>query len=679
MHPPKAKTVPHQITAHGHTRVDNFYWLRDKDNPEVQEYLRSENDFANHLLQHTETLQQQLFEEIKARIPQTDDSVPFQFDNYFYYSRIENGQNYPVFCRKKHHLDAQEEILLNVNQLAEGHTYYSVGMYEVSADENLLAFAVDTAGDSVYTVYFKDLQSNSLLPDVLHNVCFFTWSNNNQTLYYTAFDRALRPYKVLKHTLGTLQKSDVLIFHEKNRRFACMAYRTQSKDYILIDTESSTTSEVWYFSASGQNDRPQLFQRRKRNMEYSIDHFGNHFYILTNYKAPNFRLMRTLVQQTGIENWEEVIPHRKNVLLEDFHIFSDFLVLEERSNGLPQIRVKGWHTDADYYLPFSDATYVASVGDNYLYHTHLLRYVYTSLHTPTSVYDFNMETRQQTLLKQYEVNGNFNPANYHTEYLFVKSENDKFKIPVSLVYRKDLFKKDGSNPMLLYAYGAYGLSSEPYFSYSMLSLIDRGFVYAIAHVRGGEEMGRHWYEQGKLLKKHNSFSDFADCAQYFINQNYTNPSKMVFEGGSAGGLLVASVINHYPNLCAAAILQVPFVDVLTTMLDEELPLTIGEYDEWGNPKVQKYYNYMLSYSPYDNIKPQHYPHLLITTGLNDANVQYWEPVKYVAKLRQHKQDNNLLLLKIDMESGHQGASGRYDSYKESALEFAFILHALHLT
>lgn len=676
MLPPKAKTVPHLLTVHGHTRTDNYYWLRDKDNPEVQAYLNAENDYTSKLLQHTEELQEMLFEEIKARIPQTDYSVPFRFDNYYYYSRIENGQNYPVFCRKLHSLDAPEEILLNVNELAIGQTYFSVGMYEVSANENILAYAVDTVGDSVYTVFFKDLHTNTLLPYTLENVCCFSWSNDNNTLYYTVYDRSLRPYKVFKHVLGNDPKKDTLIFHEKNRRFSCMAYRTQSKEYVLIDTESSTTSEVWYINANKPDDAPRLFQKRKRNMEYSIEHYGDYFYLHTNYKAPNFRLMRTPVANTELENWEVVIAHRVKVLLEDFHIFNDFLVLEERINGLPQIRVIGWDGKTDYYLPFRDATYVASVGDNYVYDTHLLRYVYTSLNTPTSVYDFNMQTRQQTLLKQYEVEGNFDSQNYQTEYLFVPSA-DKYAIPVSIVYKKDLFQKNGTNPMLLYAYGAYGLSSEPYFSYSMLSLLDRGFIYAIAHVRGGEELGRHWYKQGKLLRKNNTFTDYIACAEFFIAQKYTAANKLVFEGGSAGGLLVASVINHRPDLCEAAIMQVPFVDVISTMLDEELPLTVGEYDEWGNPNIEKYYQYMLSYSPYDNIKPQHYPHLLITTGLNDSNVQYWEPVKYVAKLRQHKQDNNLLLLKIDMDSGHQGASGRYDSYKEAALEFAFMLSVLN--
>lgn len=673
---PKAPKKPHKITVHQHTRTDDYYWLRDKQNPSVVKHLNAENQYADHWLNQNAQLEQTIFEEIKTRIPQTESSVPFKFDDYYYYNRIEEGQDYPIYCRKKHSLTAPEEVLLNVNEMAKGYAHFSVGMFEVNADETILAYAIDTVGDQIYTVYFKHLPTGTLLPDVLTNVCHFSWANLPHVLYYTVYDRSLRPHKVYRHLLGNTQKMSELIFYEKNPRFSCIAYRCQSKQFLFIDTDSNTSSEVWYVDANNPNAAPVLVQKRRPNMEYSIDHYNQHFYILTNYQAPNYRLMRCPIANTPLEQWEEIIPHRATVLLEDFHIFKDYLALEERINGLPQIRIKAWNKpDEDYYLHFPDATYTASVGDNYAYDTTLLRYVYSSLNCPTQVFDFDMATRSQTLLKQFDVLGNFDAAMYQSEYLFAPATDGK-QVPISLVYRKDLFNKDGSNPMLLYAYGAYGLVNEPYFSHTLLTLLDRGFVYAMAHVRGGEELGRQWYEEGRLLKKQNSFTDFIACIQFLTHKGYTLPQRLILEGGSAGGMLVAAVLNQQPGLCHAAILQVPFLDVLTTMLDKDLPLTIGEYEEWGNPNTEKYYRYILQYSPYDNLKPQPYPHLFITAAFNDTNVPYWEAVKYAAKLRTLKTDNNLLLLKIDMDSGHQGPSGRYDSYKETAQEYAFMLAVL---
>ncbi len=672
---PIAKTFQQVLTAHEHSRIDEYYWLRYRETNEVGEYIAAENHYTEKWLSKHADLNHQLFEEIKGRIPQTEESVPFKFDDYYYYSRIEETHEYPIYCRKLNTLESPEEVLLDVNLLAEGFRYFSLGMFEVNAAENMLAYAIDTVGNQIYTVFFKDLNTGQTLPAQLNNVCSFSWSNQFDTLYYTAYDKAQRPFKVFRHTLGTPQKQDLLVFHEKNPRFACYIFRTQSKKYMLIETDSANTSEAWYLDADNPNDLPHLIQKRVRMVEYNTDHYEDYFYILTNHQAPNFKLVRTPIHSPEMNHWEEVIPHRNDTLLEDFHIFRDFLVLEERQNGLPQIRIKTWDASTDYYLPFPDPTFTASVGENYLFDTDLLRYVYSSLNMPPCVFDFNMKTKAQTLLKQEEVLGEFDPALYQSEYLFATAP-DGIKVPISLVYRTDLFHKNGNNPLLLYAYGAYGVVSEPSFSRALLPLLDRGFVYAIAHVRGGEELGRKWYEQGKLLQKKNSFTDFITIADFLSEQQYTQPSLMFVEGGSAGGMLIAAVLNERPDICKAALLQVPFVDVLTTMLDDELPLTIGEYDEWGNPNLLKFYQTMLSYSPYDNITHQVYPHILVTASINDSNVPYWEALKYVAKLRANKKGNNLLLLSIDLDSGHQGASGRNDGYREIALEYTFILSLL---
>jgi len=672
----KPPEIPESLTAHNHTRIDNYYWMRNPDSEELEDYIASENKMTQKWLNKHKNLYNNLFEEIKSRIPQTDESVPFKFDDYFYYSRIEEQHEYPVYCRKHLTLDNPEEILLDVNKLAKGSKFFSLGMFEVNAAENILAYSVDTLGNQIYTLYFKNLKTGKKLAYSLSNICAFSWSNLDNMIYYSVYDKAQRPYKIYQHVLGQPQKQDKPIFHEKNKRYACSISRTQSKVYMLIDTDSNNASETWFFDANTKDAQPLLLQKRKRKLEYHTDHYQGFFYILTNHNAPNFRLVKTPVQNPEIQFWEEIIPHKKDTLLEDFHLFQNYLVLEERKNGLPQIHIIPLDNRKDYYLNFPDPTYIATIGDNYCYDTEILRYVYSSLNTPTCVFDFNMKTKTQTLLKQDQILPQFLPENYKSEYVFV-STSDRKKVPVSLVYQSDLFQKNGNNPMLLNAYGAYGEISEPIFSRAILPILDRGFVYAIAHVRGGEEMGRNWYEQGKLLNKKNSFTDLIAVARFLTKNKYTQSNLMFLEGGSAGGMLMAAVINQDPDICLAAYLQVPFLDVLTTMLDKDLPLTIGEYDEWGNPNILKFYQYILSYSPYDNLQARDYPNMLITTSMNDTNVPYWEAVKYIAKLRSLKKDKNLQLLSVDPDSGHQGASGRNDSYREIALEYTFFLSLLN--
>lgn len=674
MKPPVAKIIPKQLTTHGVTRVDNYYWLNERENPEVIAYLTEENQYTDSLLAHTNALQQKLYDEMVGRIKQTDMSVPYMQNGYYYYSRFEEGKEYPVYCRKKGSMDGQEEVMLNGNEMAKGLAYFEIGGWEVSNDNNLLAYAVDTVSRRQYTLYVKNLVTGEVYPDVIKNTSGnMAWSNDNKTLYYSIKDETLRPYKIFSHLLGS-PKADAEIYHEADPTFYSFVYKTKSKEFVVIGSTSTVSAEYRFQKADDPSSPFVIFQARQRDLLYGIDHFGDNFYVRTNHEAINFRLMKTPVNATAIENWTDVIPHRADVLLEEFEVFANHLVISERKEGLIQLRIKRWDGSADYYLDFGEPAYTAYLSTNPDFDTQKLRYSYTSLTTPNSVYEYDMELKSKDLLKQQEVVGGYNSDDYQTERFYAVS-HDGVRVPISLVYKKGL-KKDGKNPLVLYGYGSYGATMDVYFSSSRLSLLDRGFVFAIAHIRGGEEMGRQWYEDGKLLKKKNTFLDFIACGEYLVKEKFTNNNKLFAMGGSAGGLLVGAVANMRPDLWKGVVAQVPFVDVVTTMLDESIPLTTGEYDEWGNPNDKTYFDYMLSYSPYDQVEAKAYPAMLVTTGLHDSQVQYWEPAKWVAKLRAMKTDNNHLFLKTNMDFGHGGASGRFERYKEIALEYAFMMNEL---
>jgi oligopeptidase B len=612
---------------------------------------------------------------MKGRIKEDDQSVPYLYNGYYYITRYEKGQDYPIYSRKKGSLDAPEEILFNCNELAKGHTFFQLGGLSVSPDNRFASFGVDTVGRRIYTIKIKNLETNEILPDVIENATGGSvWANDNHTLFYTRQDKVtLRANQIFKHKLQTSADQDILVFEEKDETFNVSVGKEKSRKYIVIGSESTMTTEYRILNSETPDAEFKVFQPRVRGLEYSISHFGDSFYILTNKdKATNFKLMKTPENATEKKHWKEVIAHRDDVLLEDIEIFSNYLVVEERSNGLNHIRILPWSGEGEYYLPFGSETYNAYTTTNVDFDTDILRYSYQSLATPSSVIDFNMKTKEKEIKKEQAVlGGQFDKNNYVEERVWATAK-DGIKVPISLVYRKDL-KKDGTNPLLQYAYGSYGVTMEPYFSTTRLSLLDRGFIYAIAHIRGGEDLGRQWYEDGKLLKKKNTFTDFIDCSQFLIQEKYTSPAHLYAEGGSAGGLLMGAVVNLAPELYHGVIAQVPFVDVVTTMLDDSIPLTTGEYDEWGNPNKKEYYDYMLSYSPYDNVKNQTYPNMLVTTGLHDSQVQYWEPAKWVAKLRTHKKDTTVLYLHTNMDAGHGGASGRFEAIKELAKEFAFLL------
>ncbi|MEE9271224.1 MAG: S9 family peptidase [Candidatus Krumholzibacteria bacterium] len=674
-----ARIVPKKLEKHGHVRVDNYYWLNERENPEVIAYLKAENEYTKAMMAHTEKLQEKLFEEIKGRIKQTDESVPYKLDDYFYYTRYEDGKEYPIYCRKKGTLEGSEEIMLDVNVLAEGHEYFAVRRRTVSFGQDILAYAEDTQGRRIYTIKFKNLDTGDMLEDVIPEVTGgMAWANDNKTVFYAKQDPAtLRSYRIYRHVLGTDIARDKLVYEEKDDTFGCYVWRTKSKKYVLIGSFQTLSSEFRYLEANDPEGSFKVFLPRERDHEYSIDHYEDKFYIRTNYKAKNFRLMETSVAETDKKHWHDVIPHREDVLLEGFEIFEDHLVLEERKNGLIQLRVRPWSGKKEHYLDFGEPTYLAYISTNPDFKTDVLRFVYTSMTTPRSTFDYNMVTRERILMKQDEILGGFDAKNYKTERLYAPA-GDGLKVPISLVYRKGV-RRDGQNPMVLYGYGSYGYSLDASFSASRLSLLDRGFVYAIAHIRGGEDLGRDWYENGKLLKKKNTFTDFIACAEHLIKEKYTTSDKLFAMGGSAGGLLMGAIINMRPELFKGIVTRVPFVDVVTTMLDETIPLTTGEYDEWGNPNEKEYYDYILSYSPYDNVEPKNYPNLLVTTGLYDSQVQYFEPAKWVAKLRATKTDDNRLLIKTNMDAGHSGASGRYKRYKDTAFQYAFLLDLVGYT
>lgn len=673
--PPVAKKIPKTLEKHGDKRVDDYFWLNDRENKEVIDYLNSENQYYEQTTAHTKDFQKRLFEEMKGRIKEDDASVPYFFNGYWYITRFELGKDYPIYARKKGSLTAKEEILFDCNELAKGHSYFQLGGLSISPDNKYASFGVDIVGRRIYTVQVKDLQTGKIFTDKIDNTTgSSTWANDNKTLFYTQQDKqTLRSDKVFKHKLGQKQSEDILVYDEVDDTFNVSVSKEKSRKYIVISSSSTLTTEFRTLLADNPDGEFKVFQPRVRGMEYSIAHYNDSFYILTNKDdATNFKLMKTPENATSQENWKDLIPHREDVLLEDIEIFKDYLVVGERSNGLNKIRIMPWSGKGEYYLPFGSETYTANISTNPDFDTQILRYSYQSLGTPSSVIDFNMKTKEKEIKKEQQVlGGKFDKKNYIEERVWATAE-DGTKIPISMIYRKGL-KKDGKNPLLLYAYGSYGATMDPYFSSTRLSLLDRGFIYAIAHIRGGEDMGRLWYENGKLLHKKNTFTDFIDCSKFVINQKYTSKEHLYAEGGSAGGLLMGAVVNMAPELYHGVIAQVPFVDVITTMLDDTIPLTTGEYDEWGNPNDKEYYDYMKSYSPYDNVKAQNYPNMYVSTGLHDSQVQYWEPAKWVAKLRTLKTDNNLLFLDTNMDAGHGGASGRFEALKELAKEFSFLL------
>ncbi|MBF6640867.1 S9 family peptidase [Flavobacterium sp. J49] len=673
--PPKATIIPHTMEKHGHVRTDNYYWLNQREKPEVIEYLNQENEYYQQSTAHTKNFQKDLFEEMKARIKEDDESVPYFYNGYYYITRFEKGKDYPIHSRKKGSLDAQEEIMFDCNEMAKGHAYFNLAGLSVSEDNVWASFGTDTVSRRQYTIQIKNLVTGEILPVKIENTTGgATWASDNQTLFYSRKDeQTLRPDKIYKHKIGTASDKDKLVYFEKDETFDVSVYKSKSKKYIIINSNSTLTTEYRTVLSATPDAKFTIFQKRSRGLEYSMSHFGDHFYIVTNKdKATNFKLMKTPEKATTKENWVDVIPHREEVLLEDIDIFKDYLVVTERFNGLNQIRIMPWSGKGDYYLPFESETYMAYTTTNVDFDTQILRYSFQSLATPSSVIDFNMKTKTKTVLKEQEVlGGQFDKNNYTEERLWATAK-DGTKVPISMVYRKGI-QKDGNNPTLLYAYGSYGVTMDCHFSSVRLTLLDRGFIFAIAHIRGGEDLGRQWYEDGKLLKKKNTFTDFIDCSQFLIDNKYTSPKHLYAEGGSAGGLLMGAVVNMAPYLFHGVIAQVPFVDVVTTMLDDTIPLTTGEYDEWGNPNVKKYYNYMLSYSPYDNVVAQDYPNMYVSTGLHDSQVQYWEPAKWVAKLRVLKTDNNQLYLDTNMDTGHGGASGRFEAIKEIAKEYSFLL------
>ncbi|WP_298540736.1 S9 family peptidase [uncultured Aquimarina sp.] len=664
-----------QLEKHNDIRVDNYFWLNDKDNPNVIDYLKCENDYNDRMTAHTKDLQKNLFEEMKSRIKEDDASVPYKLNGYWYITRYETGRDYPIYARKKESLDAPEEILFDCNKEAENHAYFKMVGLSVSPDNKLIAFGVDTVSRRKYTIRIKNLITGEIYPDEIETTTGgSTWAADSKTLFYTKKDNeTLRSHKIFRHTLNTDSDNDVEVYHEKDDTFNTFVYKTKSKKYIVIGSSSTLTSEYHILKADNPIGDFTVFQPRIRGLEYGIAHYEDSFYVLTNADAAkNFKLMKVSENDTLKENWKDLIPHRKDVLLEDVDIFKEYLVISERSNGLNRINIKKWDGTDDYYLPFDNETYTAYVSTNVDFDTKTLRYAYNSLTTPNSVIDFDMDTREKEVKKEQEVlGGNFDKNNYISERVWATAI-DGTKVPISLVYKKST-KKDGTNPLLQYAYGSYGSTIDPYFSTVRLSLLDRGFIYAIAHIRGGEYLGRSWYEDGKLFKKKNTFTDFIDCSKFLIEEGYTSSDHLYGMGGSAGGLLMGAIVNMAPKLYNGIVAAVPFVDVVTTMLDDSIPLTTGEYDEWGNPNEKAYYDYMKSYSPYDNVVAQEYPNMLVTTGLHDSQVQYWEPAKWVAKLRELKTDKNLLLLHTNMEAGHGGASGRFEALKEVAEEYAFLL------
>ncbi|WP_026998571.1 S9 family peptidase [Eisenibacter elegans] len=673
--PPKAAKKPFTITAHGHERVDDYYWLRERENPEVIAYLEAENAYTEASTSSWKPLQEKIYQEIVDRIVQKDESVPYSREGYFFYNRYEEGKEYPIYCRKKGSLEAPEEILLDVNVLAEGLDFCAVDGLTISDDGKILAYFIDTVGRRQYVVRFKDLSTGVLLPDEVPNATSFAWSADNQHYFVGTQDtETLRGDKIWRNKLGQDFAKASLVFDEKDATFNVRVGRGASKEYIYISTSTTLSSETRYLPANQPLGEFKVFLPREEKHEYAVADVAGEFYIHTNWQAENFRIMKASEADSQNKNaWKEVIAHNPDILIEGLKVFKDYLVLSVRKDGFTKLEIRPWDTQkTPHYIDMGEEACTIYRGTNFDFDTEVLRIGYTSMTTPSSVYDYNMRTREKTLLKQQQVLGGFDASAYASEVLYAKAA-DGTSIPISIVYKKGMMR-NGQNPVLLYGYGSYGASMDPGFGLSRLSLLDRGFIFAIAHIRGGSEMGRQWYENGKMFKKINTFTDFIACAEHLIAEELTNPQRLFAEGGSAGGLLMGAIINMRPDLFKGVIAAVPFVDVVTTMLDETIPLTTFEYDEWGNPNNKDSYEYMLSYSPYDQVSAKNYPNLLVTTGLHDSQVQYWEPAKWVAKLRELKTDQNLLLLKTDMSAGHSGKTGRFKYYEDTAFDYTFLLH-----
>ena len=673
--PPIADKISYQHKIHDHIRVDNYYWMNQRDNPEVVDYLERENDYYQKMTAHTLSFQDQLYNEMRGRIKEDDNSVPYFLNGYWYITRYELNKDYPIYTRKKGALTAEEEILFDCNKMAEGHDYFRLVGISVSPDNTKVAFGVDTVSRRQYTIQVKNLLSEEILKTKIDNTTGGSvWAADNKSLFYNKKDpQTLRSEAVYKHDVSLPKQKDQLVFEEEDETFSVYVSKSKSQEYLFISSFSTLTSEHRFVKSNSPNDEFKIFQNRITGMEYSLDHFGDHFYIHTNYDgAKNFKVMQTNVDKTSIEHWQDLLPHREDTLIEDFDLFENYWLVNERENGLSKVRVIHWDGSSDYYLPMNDETYTLYISYNPEFKSDTFRYVYNSMTTPASVIEFNTINKETTVLKTQQVlGGKFDKDNYISKRLWAEARDGK-KIPISIVYHKDT-ELSADTPILQYAYGSYGSTIDPSFSSTRLSLLDRGFAFAITHIRGGEYLGRQWYEEGKLLKKKNTFQDFVDCSNFLIEKKYTSANHLYAYGGSAGGLLMGAVINMAPELYNGVIAAVPFVDVVTTMLDETIPLTTSEFDEWGNPKEKLYYDYMLSYSPYDQIKPMNYPNLLVTSGFHDSQVQYFEPTKWVAKIRSMKTDKNLLFLDTNMMAGHSGASGRFDGLKELAKKFAFII------
>ena len=668
---PIAEKIPTKLKKHGDTRIDNYFWMKDKNNPKVINHLKSENAYTEVMLNDTLDLQTKLFNEMKARVKEEDETVPYKDGGYLYYSRTQKGDEYSIYCRKKDTIGSFEQILLNVNKLAEGKDFIRVSFPRFHSNEQLFAYSVDTKGDRFFTIFFKDMNTGLVLDQKIENVTSnFTWAESGKVLFYAKQDpKTLRSDKIYKYDLETGKHK--LVYTEKDEKFDVRVYKTQAKKHIFISSDSSLSSEVHYILADKPNAKFKLIAKRQKNIEYSVNDGIDRFYIRTNWNAKNFRVMETTLKDTSKQKWTEAVAHRSDVYIDDLDVFKDYLVLSERSNGLQKINVLNKGQKNGTYISFPDPAYTVELDTNAEYDANKIRYYFISMNRPYSVYDFDIKKNESNLLKEKEV-PTYNSSNYTSERIFATA-SDGTKIPVSIVY-KNTTKKDGTAPLLVYGYASYGVSSDPYFSSVRVSLLDRGFVFAIIHARGGQEMGRDWYEDGKFFKKKNTFTDFIAGTEYLIKEKYGNPKKVYANGGSAGGLLMGAIMNMRPDLYDGIIANVPFVDVLTTMLDSSLPLTTGEYEEWGNPNKKDYYEYMKSYSPYDNVTAKAYPNLFVTTGLNDSQVPFWEPTKWVQKIREMRTDKSkLLLMKVELEVGHGGKSGRFEYLHEEALSYAFIL------
>ena len=683
---PIAEKKPKKLVKHGDVRVDNYFWMRlsdeqklapvkDAHTQKVINYLEAENDYHDKITAYTKNFEEELFLEMKGRIKEDDATVPYKDNGYFYITRYEKGKQYPIYSRKKEHLEAEEQIMFDVNQMSKGYEYYKLGGLNISPNNKLAVFATDTVSRRQYFLRIKNLETGEIYKDIIDNTTGGSvWANDNKTIFYTKKNPVtLRSEKIYRHVLGTPTSEDVEVYHEKDETFGTYVTISKSKKYIIIGSYSTTSTEAQFLEADNPTGEFKILQPRVKDLEYNVEHYKENFYLLTNKdKATNFKLMKTPVTKTTLENWIDVIPHREDTLLEDFSIFKEYLVLEERSNGLNKVRIKRWDNKEEYYLPFNEDTYSVGVYGNPEFDTDIIRYSYNSFTTPSSIIDFNMNDKTKDIKKEQEVlGGKFKKENYISKRVWAPARDGK-KVAISLVYHKDT-QLNENTPLLQYAYGSYGYTIPDSFSTTRLSLLDRGFVYALAHIRGSEYLGRNWYEDGKMLNKKNTFTDFIDCSKYLIGNKYTSSKHLYAMGGSAGGLLMGAIINMNPELYNGIIAAVPFVDVISTMLDDSIPLTTGEYDEWGNPNDKDFYDYIKSYSPYDQVDSKAYPNMLVTTGFHDSQVQYWEPAKWVAKLRELKTDDNLLLLRTNMGAGHGGASGRFEALKETAKDYTFIL------